>query len=54
MIRSVRRLASAVRSAGFRLARPRMYQSARELWSQEGEDLILAQIHGAENNGLLC
>jgi FkbM family methyltransferase len=51
MIRSVRRLASAARSAGRRLAQPRMYQSTRESWSQEGEDLILARFMEPRTKG---
>lgn len=51
MIRSIRRVASAVRSTGSRLVRPRMYQSVRESWSQEGEDLILARFMEPRTTG---
>ena len=51
MKKSVRRFASAFRSAGWRLARPRMYHTARESWSQEGEDLILARFMEPRRTG---
>lgn len=51
MIRRAHRVASVFGSVGYRLLRPRMYQSMRESWSQEGEDLIVARFMEPRTTG---